>query len=730
MVAITALSDGPRNTDAGNSVCIAPLEQLVHTLRTKVTSWHHNVAAALSETFSTPWRPTSEPVWLLGLRFDASAKPSGGSGGAIDDACVQGDASPCDASTNMGAASSSVAASGADGNCPSAVGAEGSSTSASSPEVSSAADGCHEMPQEFVSAWAQISRMTYRQGFAPMYRCVRSMSTDERRRYIRLTSDAGWGCMIRVGQMLLATVLKRHYGVIADGVRTVHAASGDTPSGTDTLVEGQFLDSPCPKRSPFSIFGFVRAAHGREVSAPPSDDMGTGDSERSTEAPLHTRQLTQKLPGDWFGPTTISETIAALVERSDEHRRSLVVYLDTDGVLYEDEVRALAMDEELHGLSPQHPLQPASGVDGWRPSIAGSCSHRDSDDEFMVVSTPSMSPASPQFLQLSTAQSDGGQLSPALLPDACCDMAESFQELQPGLDLLELQLPPPAVGLEEPSTSCSAPVDPAPPSQPARSSTWKRAVLLLFPLQLGLEKCVSRASVSALLRYFELSTSLGAMGGRPRMAHFFVGRQGRELLYVDPHVVQPAAISSEDQTFHNTPTVQSIPVEHIDSSISFAFYCRSEADLTELLEGLRGIDASEDNAPIHSEPTRPYALRNVRACGTPPTLWCDDEEEHMGHSFTEVRRCDEDISDEGLVVHGVQQAGMDSTAPPSPHEGSSGETAGAEDCVVDARGQDNSSGGVVLRSGGRVLCVGAPWAGGTWAEVEEENSIVVEAVPA
>jgi len=342
----------------------------------------------------------------------------------------------------------------------------------------------------------------------------------------------------------------------------------------------------------------------------------------------------------------------------------------------------------------------------------------------MVVSTPSMSPVSPQFLQLSAAPSDGGQLSPALLPDACCDMAGSFQELQPGLDLLELELPPPAVGLEEPSTSDNAPADPAPRSHTTCSATWQRAVLLLFPLQLGLEKCVSRASVSALLRYFELPSSLGAMGGRPRMAHFFVGRQGRELLYVDPHVVQPAAISSEDQTFHNTPTVQSIPVEHIDSSISFAFYCRCETDLAELLEGLRGIDASEDNAPIHSEPTRPFALRTVRACGTPPTLWCDDEE-NMGHSFTEVRRCDEDISVEGLVSR-VQQAGADSTAPPSSHEGSSGEAAGTDDCLVDAEGQDSSSGGVVLRSGGRVLCVGAPWAGGTWAEVEEENSIVVE----
>merc|ERR1712136_623175 len=64
-------------------------------------------------------------------------------------------------------------------------------------------------PDEFATAWSQITRMTYRQGFAPMYRPV-SVCPD-RQQYVRLTSDAGWGCMIRVGQMLLATALRRHY---------------------------------------------------------------------------------------------------------------------------------------------------------------------------------------------------------------------------------------------------------------------------------------------------------------------------------------------------------------------------------------------------------------------------------------------------------------------------------------------------------------------------------------
>ncbi|CAE8629532.1 unnamed protein product [Polarella glacialis] len=130
------------------------------------------------------------------------------------------------------------------------------------------------------------------------------------------------------------------------------------------------------------------------------------------------------------------------------------------------------------------------------------------------------------------------------------------------------------------------------------------------------------------------------MGGRPRMAHFFVGRQGQELLYVDPHVVQPAAVSGAEQpaesghgsgragatragfpsgtragaeTFRNLPTVQTIPVEHIDSSISFAFYCSCEEQLSELIRALKHVEAVEADALIRVEPTRPAALRQAQA---------------------------------------------------------------------------------------------------------------------
>eukprot|EP00927_Polykrikos_kofoidii_P051294 TRINITY_DN45089_c0_g1_i1.p1 TRINITY_DN45089_c0_g1~~TRINITY_DN45089_c0_g1_i1.p1 ORF type:complete len:487 (+),score=107.95 TRINITY_DN45089_c0_g1_i1:62-1462(+) len=200
------------------------------------------------------------------------------------------------------------------------------------------------------------------------------------------------------------------------------------------------------------------------------------------------------------------------------------------------------------------------------------------------------------------------------------------------------------------------------------AASWNRAVLLLFPLQLGFEKHVGEAHIPAMLRYFELPSSLGAMGGRPRMAHFFVGRRGRDLLYVDPHVVQPAAVDSnsdEDaseghESFLNTPTVQTIPAEHIDSSISFAFYCQSDADLRELVVGIRRLEAAEAEAPIRTERTRPAALRPRHVVAgdcissVSAAAWCDVE---GCSSFTEVQ-----VGDAGTACALSSEAAMSGAA--------------------------------------------------------------------
>ncbi|CAE8739988.1 unnamed protein product, partial [Polarella glacialis] len=771
---------------SGSHVSIHPWEQFVYSFRTKVTSLHHNVSAAIAETFGPSWRPTSaEPIWLLGRRYRVAAQCKADEGEVVaewpvQDPWLQDSKQEPDSSNHTTPSSCAVVASGTNsGSC------EGSA------ERVKPQDDDSGSPEDFATAWAQITRMTYRKGFAPMYRCVtRAAGSETRRRYIRLTSDAGWGCMIRVGQMLLATALKRHHSharcedVVGDGafteLTTVSEAQALLPK-----VEQQFLDDPCAESSPFSIFGFIRAAHGREVVVPPSEEdedeeafrvAGSDCSRKQVQGSVGARQLTQKLPGDWFGPTTISETIAALVESNTELRRSLAVYVDADGVLYEDEVRALISDghdtaaaaaaaavRERQGGTPVS----SPGLFSWKtPSYRGRGGHGESDDEFTVLSTPSVSSASyncsPMLAAVPADRQDTGyEFEEAHSLGADVLQVGSFKELQYGMELCDLQLPPPAEPLAtellNEDVRTKAPLLETGGSgscgfansgdSPSGRDRWQRAVLLLFPLQLGCEKYVGEDRVSAILHYFEMQSSLGAMGGRPRMAHFFVGRQGQELLYVDPHVVQPAAVSGAEQpaesghgsgragatragfpsgtragaeTFRNLPTVQTIPVEHIDSSISFAFYCSCEEQLSELIRALKHVEAVEADALIRVEPTRPAALRQAQGFGR---MWDDlvlDEEEDL---FEETQ-VPSNIPAAGFVNCGGGGSGAPCLGPHGLNlgDGIPAATVVPDLCVVREADIFFPPGGGAEEAstsrGDRTLCVGAAWSDGAWAQVD------------
>lgn len=655
-----------RIRDGGEAYPIHTWQQLYHTLRTQVTSIHHNVSAALAETFGVAWCPSGEPVWLLGRRYEPEPKdearaltrisqPSGDSSvnESYEDESSDKTAMPIVVDGNVGEEGkwSCEACSFLNHHllhycemCGTLKKASHSSSAMENvPRITEAetdkgSNGVvtvpHKPPDEFIEAWSQIPRMTYRKGFAPMYRCVKadtSVGEEEvKRQYVQLTSDAGWGCMIRVGQMQLATALKRHQEFFASGGCSTPSADKPQPSQVEMLhpIEQKFLDD---KRSPFSIFRFIEAALGREVTATIDKGSRLHGAARANGAPhaVHTRQLTKKDAGDWFGPTTISETIAALVEQSPVLCGSLAVYVNVDGMLYEDEVRSLAYGDGEISLPT---VQPAFIERIHRCSGSG-----DSDEEFTVVSNAPVMSATTLLLspQLSTATQ-----SPTAVN------LETGSELD---ELRDLQLPPPVV-----ETDVEFSIAEESPRAQQRSEAyasegpsprWRKAVLLLFPKRLGLEKNVSKYYVNAVLRYFELKTSLGAMGGRPRMAHFFVGRQDRNLLYVDPHVVQPAALPVTEgegsdvgfvgaNTFRNVPTVQAIPIEHIDSSVSFAFYCSSEEDLAELIKDIHAIDRDEEDALIRCEPERPPELRGQQVSRAETWLGCENDS--LSHEFPEV----------------------------------------------------------------------------------------------
>ncbi|BGP32607.1 Cysteine protease atg4 [Rhodotorula toruloides] len=127
-----------------------------------------------------------------------------------------------------------------------------------------------------------------------------------------LTSDTGWGCMLRTGQSLLANALvKVHLG--RDWRRPLPTTDFSAPSpspvpspATYARILSLFLDDPSPI-SPFSVHRFAQQgkALGKEI-------------------------------GEWFGPSTAAGAIKTLVNAYEP--AGLKVVSCVDGTVYESEV--------------------------------------------------------------------------------------------------------------------------------------------------------------------------------------------------------------------------------------------------------------------------------------------------------------------------------------------------------------------------------------------------------
>lgn len=128
--------------------------------------------------------------------------------------------------------------------------------------------------------------------------------------------------------------------------------------------------------------------------------------------------------------------------------------------------------------------------------------------------------------------------------------------------------------------------------RPRRGPKWKSALFLIIPVRLGLHT-INEDYIVPLIETLKLPQCVGMIGGRPAHSLYFIGSQGHNLLYLDPHTVQPAATEQEcdDEFFPYQDTVESyhcqsprvISAKAIDPSLAVGFYVRSAEDLADLV---------------------------------------------------------------------------------------------------------------------------------------------------
>lgn len=117
--------------------------------------------------------------------------------------------------------------------------------------------------------------------------------------------------------------------------------------------------------------------------------------------------------------------------------------------------------------------------------------------------------------------------------------------------------------------------------------SWK-PLLLIVPLRLGLTE-INSIYFSSLKKCFEISTSVGMIGGRPNQALYFIGYVGEDALFLDPHTTQKSGsvgnktTESEvemDETFH-IKYASRISFSAMDPSSAVCFLCRTRNEFQE-----------------------------------------------------------------------------------------------------------------------------------------------------
>lgn len=195
---------------------------------------------------------------------------------------------------------------------------------------------------------SQVERVRFRQSFASF------LWLTYRRGFPQLggsslTTDSGWGCMLRSGQMLLAQGLQRHllpanwvwpsdYHVFRDDMDVLECHSQSNPDCARTDYKTRSLSCTTDIRT--------ETTHRRIVS-------WFGDR---TSAPFGLHQLIElgkcsgKKAGDWYGPSIVAHILRKALAASKEFP-DLTVYVAQDCTVYLEDVRRLCERHPAEGSS-------------------------------------------------------------------------------------------------------------------------------------------------------------------------------------------------------------------------------------------------------------------------------------------------------------------------------------------------------------------------------------------
>ncbi|KAI9480828.1 MAG: peptidase C54, partial [Benjaminiella poitrasii] len=111
-----------------------------------------------------------------------------------------------------------------------------------------------------------------------------------------------------------------------------------------------------------------------------------------------------------------------------------------------------------------------------------------------------------------------------------------------------------------------------------------KPVLLLVTLRLGIDS-LHPTYYAGLKACFKLPSCVGIAGGRPNSSLYFIGLQGDDLIYLDPHFSRAAletkslnSYTREDFNTYHCTIPRRVNISNIDPSMMVGFYCKTQQE--------------------------------------------------------------------------------------------------------------------------------------------------------
>ncbi|XP_068732115.1 cysteine protease ATG4B-like isoform X1 [Montipora capricornis] len=128
-----------------------------------------------------------------------------------------------------------------------------------------------------------------------------------------------------------------------------------------------------------------------------------------------------------------------------------------------------------------------------------------------------------------------------------------------------------------------------------------RPLLLFIPLRLGLSEMNSVYN-EPFKACFKFRHSVGAIGGKPNHAYYFIGFYGNNLLYLDPHTTQQAVNPEKmsqipDESYHCVYPSR-MNISDLDPSIALGFFCNTEEEFDDLCAQINEHILSSQKRPM------------------------------------------------------------------------------------------------------------------------------------